>query len=178
MISTTENVLRRSDYVLVANVLYLAGDTRKFFLADAYGKARPAAEQPDVFQALLEAEIPAMPVPWLAGFLQSTLDALIASEAPPPAPRYPQVGDHCTGLVIWVQQTKQLVISGGGFSFRTIWVGYAQPSIAANGFSTPPANDETADFRFSFASTTPVAAGAAVHFTITQGKHAPFAVLD
>lgn len=173
MISTTENTLRYSEFALVDGVLYLASDTKTFWLPDDWGHARPAAQQPDVFKLLLEAEIPAIPVPWLAAFLQSTLDALIAAEAPP-APRYPQVGDHCSGLVVWVQQTLRFT---GARPLETIWVGYVQADIAANGYSTPPADGQNY-FRFQFISTTPIAGGAAISFDIAQGKYSPYATIS
>jgi hypothetical protein len=177
MISTTENTLRRSNFVLVPGVLYLASDSRTFWLSDDWGKARPAAQQAVVFKQLLEAEIPAAPTALFAAFLQNALDVLNTSEVPP-APRYPQVGDHCSGLVIWVQATlKQNWVDGTNVPYP-IWVGQVQTDIGANGYSTPPANDEPPDFRFSFASTTPVGAGAAVRFVITQGRYAPFATIQ
>src|SRR5258708_13651139 len=138
MISTTENKLRRGvvNGALVPGVLYLASDSRTFWLADDWGVARPATEQPAIFQSLLEAEIPAAPTAILAAFLQSTLDALIASEAPPLAPRYPQPVDPCTGSCIWVQQTLQIVPNGG--RTKTILAGCTPPSPSANPSHTPP----------------------------------------
>lgn len=111
-------------------------------------------------------------LPCFSGLQQLLADLTAANEMP--APRYPQAGDtDVSGHIVWVRMTTSY------FSTPTIppprppiWIAMVRADIAANGYSTPPAN---ADIQFDFLvrNSTELLAGQAVVFDIVQGKFAP-----
>jgi hypothetical protein len=110
--------------------------------------------------------------------LQELLNDLTAPNVP--APRYPQVGDiGVSGAVIFAVRLTTYFPGVGvpppWINLPPIWVGAIQADIAANNYSTPPANADI-QFKFQFRSDTEVGAGDAVTFDIAQGKFAPYAV--
>jgi hypothetical protein len=118
----------------------------------------------------------------LAGFscvsgLQKVLDDLAAVDVVP-VPRYPSVGDVCTGVVARV---------GYFLGFRRVdgvlvrdvptWAGFIQVDIAANNYSTPPSDGGDYGFRLCFSNHTEVVQGQAVRCNIEAGAYAPEAVI-
>lgn len=159
----------RGGETLPQNVLILAS-SGKFFLADENGIARPGPDNPTEFSALLAQEIE-QTSGWLAAFLQKALDDLNSSLQPPAPPRYPQVGDHCSGVVIRCRPTKTVQFG----RLVPIYVGGVQTAIAANGYDTPPAYTRPPiQFVFTFTGmgAVPFQSGDAVRFSIAQAKYA------
>lgn len=129
----------------------------------------------------------------LSGFacvpgLQSILDDLTADLTPPPA-RYPAIGDtRVRGRVVRVFDApgflqEQSLTPPAGWTpapppapqeWIPAWTGIVIADIAANGYSTPPAqlveasSSDVKKFRFQFKSTSPVSCGACT-FDIAQG---------
>lgn len=177
IVSVLENRLIHGDLrgQLTPGVLYVASDSKRFYLADANGFARPADQQdPALFASLLESEIPQAPTPQWAAFLQNTLNALVSSPQPPAPARYPEVGDtNVSGSIVWV---RTLPTDNPKFT-----CGKVRADIAANGYSTPDASVQPPiNFDFDFYINPPVnlVAGQAVRFNIVQSRFAAAAEIQ
>ena len=93
-------------------------------------------------------------------------------------PRYPQPGDSGVSGVIqgvghflaWRKDPD----TGEWFRDVPTWAGFVRADIAANGYSTPPANEvDDCAFRICFSTNTEVRNGQAVRFDIFAGKFVP-----
>jgi hypothetical protein len=163
----------------VQNKGLAATNPAAFFFASADGsRLVPAIYDEERFlAALTDAVGQFADYPFVFG-LQQLLDILTAS-AEPPAPVYPAAGDaDVSGSVLWVVQLTKYIpdpwFPPPWVDLPPIWVGVVLADIAANGYSTPPANSNI-QFQFLFRSTSEICAGQAAHFDIAQGKFALFA---
>ena len=109
--------------------------------------------------------------------LQDLLAELTADNTPP-VPVYPQPGDTgVSGVVVWVvsfQSWKAIPGEQPPWPLFTVWAGNVLADIAANDYSTPPANT-CIPFQFQFSSLAPLVSGQRVTFDLAQGKSAPYA---
>jgi hypothetical protein len=112
--------------------------------------------------------------------LEKILAQITAVDAPPPPPRYPSVGDTGVSGVVegvgYFLARRKDADTGQWVRDIPTWAGFVRADIAANGYSTPPANErDDYAFRICFSTGIEVSNGQAVTFNIEQGTYAPMA---